>query len=480
MPTFVNRYGNVRFECAEIARPDSLEAVVALVNRARAAGLRVKAVGGAHGFNNDIRTGGILVDLAAMNRVLAVDRATGRVLLQAGTTLADAIAALDAEGLHFPSLGSWSSQTIAGAIATSTHGSSLRHCTLSDIVTGVELVRSDGAVEWVSGGERLAALRTHLGQLGLVTRVEIACAPAFWLSCATRQVQEAAGFAEIVAIARTEEYASMLWLPYVGQCCIRVLTRSAATGPNDLATRAARQAAGRTRLVNTAIDVAEFAAGHGYLRAPRLCAGPYSALIRAAFREDHGVVDKSYNVFRYDKYREPTTNHWLRLIFNSEYALDVAELAPALRAVREVIAGYRRAGRVINYPRIHIRFSPASDQTLLGLNAGRDTAHVGIYIVASVRHRPQIEIARAIEGVLAERGGRPHWGKYRYDRSQAYRQTYAGWERFQAIRSELDPVGMFADGRDMFDDLDLMERPPVRAMWRSLVAADTYFPVRLL
>lgn len=193
MVEFVNRYKNIRFECEAIARPGSLQAVRDLVGRARAEGRRLKAVGGAHGFNNNIKTPHILVDLARMNRVLSIDSASGTAMLEAGITLADAIAALDAAGLHFPSLGSWSGQSIAGAIATSTHGSSLVHGTLSDIVVGVEAVLADGSVAWISEGDRLKAMRAHIGQLALITRVEIACAPAFMLACST----------EITPVSRT-------------------------------------------------------------------------------------------------------------------------------------------------------------------------------------------------------------------------------------------------------------------------------------
>ena len=272
----------------------------------------------------------------------------------------------------------------------------------------------------------------------------------------------------------------MLWLPYLEQCSIRILSHSTASSRNELAAERARQAVEISRLGKTLVDVGEFLAGHAYLRAPRFLARTYSKLIRAIFHEDDGVVDKSYNVFRYDKYREPNTNHYLRLILNSEYALDIKDLETALRSVREVIRCYQKASHYINYPRIHIRFTQGSEKTLIGLNSGRDTAHVGIYIVASIRHRTQIELARAVEQVFIDHHGRPHWGKYRYQLSETYKETYPLWRRFQEIRAELDPIGLFADGADMFAGLDLLEHPLVGAMWRSLIAPDTYFPVRLL
>jgi FAD/FMN-containing dehydrogenase len=481
MPRYTNAWKNIRFDFEAVETPRSTEEIPELVGRARDRGLRLKPAGGRHSFNNSVRTRDVLVDLRHLDRVGPVDRDRGTATLEAGTTLARAIVALDAEGLHFPSLGSYSAQSIAGAIATSTHGSSLRHGCLSDIVLGLEAVTADGRVVRLSGDDPLLrALRAGLGQLAIVTRVEIACVPAFWLTCSVTPLPEEEGFATAVRRAREAEYLNMLWLPYTGRTVVRTLTRVEASTRNATAAGQADAALRRNRLTNTAVDLAHFFAGHAFLRLPRLLGRRYSGLIRDDYLADEGCVDKSYNLFRYDKYHEPTSNHYLRLIFNTEHALDVASLEPALREVRDVLRAYASKGRYINYPRIHVRFCPRSDRTLVGLNAGRDTAYVGLYIVASIRHRPQIEVAEAVERVLIAHGGRPHWGKYRYARSDLYKQTYAGWPEFVRLRAELDPLGVFSDGAEPFLDLDRLERPPVGRMLASLFARDTYSKVEVL
>ncbi len=100
--------------------------------------------------------------------------------------------------------------------------------------------------------------------------------------------------------------------------------------------------------------------------------------------------------------------------------------------------------------------------------------------MASIRHKPQIPVARAIEQVMIDHGGRPHWGKFRYLTSDDYQRTYPHLAEFQAMRAELDPTGMFSDGLDIYRDLDNFEKPPLRRIFRSLFAGDTYTPVRIL
>lgn len=479
--TIENAWKTVRFRPEAVARPQTAEAVAALVRRAAAEGRRVKAIGGGHSMNYLFRTAGTLVDLGALDRLIEVDAESGEAELEAGMTIGDAILALEAHGLAFPSLGSWHTQTIAGAIATSTHGSSLVHGSLSDAVVAVEAVLADGSVaRFEAEDDTLKAMRAHLGQLGLLTRVRLRVAPAFWLASHVASVSQDEGFATILDHARHHEYVNMLWLPYTGETCIRTLTRTGLRRRNEAAVALERRFTGRSRLGHTLEDVAIFAFGHAYLTLPRRLHRRYEAAVRKAFVEDDGAIDRAHRLFLYDQYREPTENHRLRVILNVEHALATDRLEAALAALDAVLARYRAAGRVINYPRIHVRFAPASDRTLVGLNDGRETAYVGLYIVGSIQHRRQIEIAEALEEALASHGGRPHWGKYRYLDDDRHEATYPGLAAFRRVRERLDPQGLFADGAAMFAGLDRFRRPRCLAMLRSLFDRNTYQPIRLL
>lgn len=480
-PVVENAWANVRFAPRQVLTPRSRDELVGMVREVAGRGGRIKAVGGGHSFNHIFRTEDTLIDLRRLNRVLAVDPQDLTVEAEAGLTLGDAIAELDPRGLHFPSLGSWHTQSIAGAIATSTHGSSLVHGSLSETVLAAEAVLADGSVvELTEEDDRLRAFRCHLGQLGIVTRVKLRLGPAFRLESRVRSLPDREGFRAVVGEARAHEYVNMLWLPYTEEALIRVLARSDRQERNQAAVDLERRFTEKSTFAHRLQDVGIFLAGHAYLRLPRQLARWYAGKVRAAFVEDDGVIDKSYRVFLYDQYREPTENHHLRTIMNAEYALDLEQVVPALEAMKEIVERYRKLGRHINYPRVHLRFAPATDATLIGLNAGRDTGYIGIYVVGSIRHAPQIAIARALEQAMADLGGRPHWGKYRYLEDRDFEATYPGLERFREIRAELDPNGVFSDGWDMFRGLDRFAKPKLGTMLKSLFDDDEYRPIRLL
>jgi xylitol oxidase len=106
-----------------------------------------------------------------MPQVFEVDGSTVRV--SAGTTLATLAVLLESSGLALHTLPSLPHITIAGAIATATHGSGSR--SLAGAVRSVEVMRGDGSVvELTSEGAAVS-----LGGLGVVTTVTLDVVPSF-------------------------------------------------------------------------------------------------------------------------------------------------------------------------------------------------------------------------------------------------------------------------------------------------------------
>ena len=477
----VNEWRNVSFTPARVEKPESVEAIQDIVNKAREAGQKIKVVGGRHSMNNIFKTDGIIVDLCNLNRVLSIDPQSQVVEVEAGLTLGEAIVACANKGLHFPSLGSWYTQSIAGAIATSTHGSSLSHGSLSDMVLEVEAVLANGTLRRFSGdNDDMKAMRCHLGRLGILTKVKLQLGPAFSLNGAITRLPRDMAFRNVVDTARSHEYFNMLWIPDFDMADLRALKRMPLRHRNQAALNLEHSYMKKSMLCLRLEDVGSFFASHLYQLLPRWYGMRYCRKVQESFFEDQGVIDNSYRVFLYDLYREPTENHRLRMILNVEYAFDLDILPKLLARMQSKLAEFRAKGSYLSYPRINVRFAPKSDATLIGMNADRDTAYVGIYVLGSVQHRRQIPIAEAIERIFIEHGGRPHWGKYRYLTSKEYEKTYSGLAAFETVRSNLDPKDMFSANRDMFDDLDRFERPPIGEMIKSVFGSEDYWQIRLL
>ncbi|MFC3897778.1 FAD-binding protein [Lentzea rhizosphaerae] len=162
-----NWAGNVTFTAAQVVEPTSADELRATVRGSSA----VHVVGSGHSFSPIADTAGTLVSLSEMPQVFEVDGSTVRV--SAGTTLATLAVLLESSGLALHTLPSLPHITIAGAIATATHGSGSR--SLAGAVRSVEVMRGDGSVvELTSAGAAVS-----LGGLGVVTTVTLDVVPSF-------------------------------------------------------------------------------------------------------------------------------------------------------------------------------------------------------------------------------------------------------------------------------------------------------------
>jgi L-gulonolactone oxidase len=51
----------------------------------------------------------------------------------------------------------------------------------------------------------------------------------------------------------------------------------------------------------------------------------------------------------------------------------------------------------------------------------------------------------AVEDIMDDYGGRPHWGKLHFQTAETLAPRYPEWDRFQAVRARLDPEGRFTN-----------------------------------
>jgi len=170
-----NWAGNFEYRAARIHQPRTLEALRDLV--AGADGLRV--LGSRHSFNA-IADADELVSLRALPADVTTDGET--VSFGAGLTYGELAVELDRHGLALHNLASLPHISVAGAIATGTHGSGNANGNLATAVRALELLTSAGdTVRLQRGDDDFEGAVVGLGALGVVTRLTLAVEPAFVL-----------------------------------------------------------------------------------------------------------------------------------------------------------------------------------------------------------------------------------------------------------------------------------------------------------
>jgi len=376
----------------------------------------VRVAGSGHSFTDIACTDGLMLDLSRMRRVLAVDGPL--VTVEAGITLNELGAELAARGLAMENQGDIDLQTLAGAISTATHGTGARFRNLSAQVAGMRLVTGRGeVVELREGDDDLRAARVGLGALGAITQVTLRCVPLF----AVHRVDEPRPLGDTLdrfdELAGSHDHFELFAFPYTDRAIVLLSERGGfAPKPRDPRREYVRQVLLENRLL---------AAGFGLgKRLPALIPALNRGLVRLAGREER--TDLSHRVY---------ANRREVRFTEMEYALPRAAAVDALRRVMDTID--RRRLRV-GFP-IEMRLA-AADDAFLSTAHGRDTAFIAVHQYRGMEFETYF---RAVEAIMEDYGGRPHWGKRHYRAAAELRGLYPDWERFQAVRGRLDPDGRF-------------------------------------
>jgi alditol oxidase len=170
-----NWAGNYAYRARELRRPASVDELRRIVVGAE----RLRVLGSRHSFN-DLPDSEVLVSLEDLPADVAVDAGAGTVTLSAGVRYGDLAPALDAHGVALHNLASLPHISVAGAVATGTHGSGVAKGNLATAVRALELVTSAGEVVRAARGDAdFDGMVIHLGALGAVTRVTLDVEPAY-------------------------------------------------------------------------------------------------------------------------------------------------------------------------------------------------------------------------------------------------------------------------------------------------------------
>src|SRR3954451_19183036 len=375
----------------------------------------IRVAGSGHSFTDIVLTDGVLLHL---DRMAALDRVDGEVAhVQAGMTLHALGPALAAHGLGLENQGDIDAQTVAGALATGTHGTGETYRNLSANVVGMRLVDGRGDVVELTDPEDLRAARVSVGALGVVTEVALRCVPLFGL----KRVDERRPLAEVLAtldeLVGSHDHLEFFAFPHTDTVILRRTTRVA---PDVAATPRWRAYLEEELLENGVLGLA-CRVGR---RAPRQIPRINRTLMRlAAGAERSDVAHRVYASRRIVRFNE------------MEYAMP-REAGPAVveRALREVAA--RRLP--VGFP-FEVRFV-AGDDAHLSPAHGRDTCYLAVHQYRGMDPRPLFDL---VEPLCLNVGGRPHWGKLHTQTAETLRERYPGWDAFQAVRNRLDPDRVF-------------------------------------
>ena len=165
-----NWAGNYEFRAAEVRTPESVEQLQELVS----ASPRIRALGTRHSFNDLADSAGLLVSLVDREPEPRLNTERMTVSVAAGTRYGVLASWLNTRGFALHNMGSLPHISVAGAVATGTHGSGNALGSLATAVSGLQVVTGAGHLLEVDRSyPQLAGMVVSLGVLGIITRVTL-------------------------------------------------------------------------------------------------------------------------------------------------------------------------------------------------------------------------------------------------------------------------------------------------------------------
>ncbi|MFJ2978017.1 D-arabinono-1,4-lactone oxidase [Curtobacterium sp. NPDC087082] len=398
----LNWSGTVTYTAERVLRPSSIDEAAEIVARSP----RVHGLGTRHSFNDAPDAPGVLLDLTGIPTDLAVDAVRRTVTMGAGTRYGVVAPEIDRAGFALHNTGSLPHISIAGAIATGTHGSGTALGSLSTAVRSFEVLGPDGSARTIDRDDpAFDGAVLHLGLLGVLTRVTLDVEPSY------RMRQDTYGpipwdtftahVAEVHAAA-----TSVCSYTVFGDTVSEVLLKSRVPdGDDDVAVP--DELFGAPRLPGSP--------GDGHHTARDGSVGPWWD------RLPHFPIDS-------------VPSHGSEV--QSEHFVPLRHAGAALDAVRTMAARIQ--------PHLHVceLRTMAADPFWLSPTQGED-----VLCIAFTWQKHPVEVAALLpdlEALLAPFDGRPHWGKMSSLDAAAIAGLYPRLADFRDLVAAADPERTFA------------------------------------
>ena len=393
---------------ARIERPRSVGELQEVVARER----RVRALGSRHSFTDltDITdtADGVLVSLVDLPTTVEVDERSRTARVTGRATYGDVATQLQAAGWALGNLASLPHISVAGAVATGTHGSGVENGSLATAVASLEIVGPDGEIRTTSRGDAdFEGSVVALGALGVVSAVTLDVEPTYDVRQDVYTGLAWHALADELETITSSAYSVSLFTRWTDAGIEQVWLKSRA---DDVPAELFGALAATTTLHMLEGGATESVTQQGGVRGPWLDRLPH---FRMEFTPSRGEE------------------------LQSEYLLPREH---ALTAIERLRALGERMAPVLQVCELR---TVAADGHWLSSAYGHDVLGVHFTWLRDVER--VYAVLPAIEEALLPLGARPHWGKCFVAGAADLAPLYPRFADFRALRDRVDPGRTFGN-----------------------------------
>jgi hypothetical protein len=201
---------------------DSENEIIDIVKKASSLNKKIRVAGSGHSFSPLVLSNEILISLKNYKQVIST--IGNLVTVQSGITLKELYAHLKKNNLSLSNYGVINKQTLAGALATGTHGSGLKYKSLSASIHSMKIIKADGTPFKIEKDSKLKvgkeeislwdAASISLGLLGIVSEITLECEPLYYLKSEEMVVSFDEYISKMDVWAKEFDYFKGWWFPH--------------------------------------------------------------------------------------------------------------------------------------------------------------------------------------------------------------------------------------------------------------------------
>lgn len=404
-----NWAGNLEYSTDQVVYPDSVSQVQEMIGRFD----KLRALGSQHCFNRIADSKHTLLSTKNLTRVVSLDPEKKTVTVEGGIRYGTLGEYLQERGYALHNLASLPHISVAGSIATATHGSGVRNGNLATVVSGLEIVTASGDTITLTrekDGDKFLGAVVGLGGLGVVTKVTLDIQPTFEVQ---QHVYENLPFPELeknFEAIMSAGYSVSLFTDWQKNKVSEVWVKSRVVD--------GKKVEGRSGF-------------YGATPAKRNV-HPIIELDAVNCTEQMGVPGPWHERLPHFRMNfTPSSGKELQ----SEFFVPMSDAVPALKAINDM------GDKWFNDLFISEVRTIAADDLWMSPNYKRPS--VSIHFTWKQHTEAVMKLIPVVEEQLTRFGARPHWGKLFTIPPADLRARYERFADFRQLLAEYDPKGKF-------------------------------------
>lgn len=410
------------FECLpnKLYAPDSEEGISKVVQQCAQQKTTLRPMGSRYSYTPLICSNEAMISLDSYHGIEEINLDDMTVTVKGGTKLAELETLLFSNNLSLYNLGDINQQTIAGLIATGSHGTGLSFGIASTQITWIQMITADGSLIECSPShnpELFKAAQVSLGVLGIITKVKIKVLPKYYMQQERNVVDFDKALSGLMDSFHNNRNYEFFWFPYTDY----VFEKKHNLISEQTHAKKFKKLFNDYVLENGALWL--------------LC--ELSRNFPNFYRKNANQILKNLNSNLQSTVPSTECYATTRLVNHREieYSIPIEHALTVIQQIRTMLNQHETH---VSFP-IEVR-CVAEDDIYLSPNYQRKTVWIAVHAYTKDEYESFFKQA---ENIFIEYGGRPHWGKMHWLDADKISALYPCLAQFKNIRQQMDPQGIF-------------------------------------